>query len=174
MLTYTVSSRQLADADIYVIREVSALSDFLKEHYSLCIVKTPFAGSIVEMTRVEGKNFSGEPVHIYSGCCSEKNLGYLKNQLDRRLQSDYLFISWKQKGYHTFKLVRGRQTLAEFPDFSSALAAYFPDGFVPEKSYSRAFSVFSLMCKAMRRRALLGNLVTLLERKRAGLAGESL
>ena len=170
MPTYTVSSHQLAPADIYDIREVTSLAEFLKNNSSLCIVKTPFDGSIVEMTRVEGKNSQGEPARIYLGCCSEKNQGYLKSKLDRTLHSAYLFIAWKQKGYHTFKLVKERQVIAEFTDFQSALDAYFSDGFVPEKSYRRTYSVFSLMCKTYRRRALLKNLVTLLDRNVTKLA----
>lgn len=164
MLTYTVSSSQLAEADIYEIKEVSSLDEFLKEHSSLCIVKAPFEGTRPEMLRVEGKNRSGEPMRIYLECCS-KDLGYIKNKLDKTLYSPFLFISWKQKGFHTFKLVKERQTLAEFPDFQSALEAYFPDGFIPEKSFRRNRTVFELWCRAMRRRALLGKLISILERK---------
>ena len=162
MLKYTVSSSQLAEADIYEIKEVSSLEEFLKEHSSLCIVKAPFEGTRPEMLRIEGKNRFGEPVRIYLGSCS-KDLGYLKSQLDRTLYSPFLFISWKQKGFHTFKLVKERQTLAEFPDFQSALEAYFPDGFIPEKSYRRNRTVFELWCQSLRRRALLTELVTILK-----------
>ena len=102
MLAYTVSSSQLAEADIYEIKEVSSLEEFLKEHSSLCIVKAPFEGTRPEMTRIEGKNRFGEPVRIYLECCS-KDLGYIKSKLDKTLYSPFLFISWKQKGFHTFK-----------------------------------------------------------------------
>ena len=162
MPTYTVSSHQLAPADIYDIREVTSLAEFLKNNSSLCIVKTPFDGSIAEMTRVEGKNSQGEPARIYLGCCSEKDQGYLKSKLDRTLHSAYLFIAWKQKGYHTFKLVKERQVIAEFADFQSALENYFREGFVPEKSFRRAHTVFSLMCKTLKRRSLFKQLATIL------------
>ena len=164
MLKYTVSTNQLAERDIYEIKVVSSLADFLKEHSSLCIVKTPFEGTRPEMTRIEGKNCFGEPMRIYLECCS-KDLGYIKSKLDRTLYSPFLFISWKQKGFHTFKLVKERQTLAEFPDFQSALDACFPDGFIPENSFRRHRTVFELWCRAMRRRALLGKLISILERK---------
>ena len=90
-------------------------------------------------------------------------IGYIKSKLDQTLYSPFLFISWKQKGFHTFKLVKERQTLAEFPDFQSALETYFPDGFIPEKSYRRAHTVFSLMCKSLRRRALLAKLISVVK-----------
>ena len=173
MLAYTVSSSQLAEADIYEIKEVSSLEEFLKEHSSLCIVKAPFEGTRSEMTRIEGKNRFGEPVRIYLECCF-KDLGYIKSKLDRTLYSPFLFISWKQKGFHTFKLVKERQTLAEFPDFQSALEAYFPDGFIPEKSYRRNRTVFELWCRSIRRRNLFVDLVTILNRNVAKMKKEAL
>ena len=173
MLTYTVSSSQLAEADIYEIKEVSSLADFLKEHSSLCIVKAPFDGTRPEMIRVEAKNRFGEPMCIYLGCCTE-DLGYIKSKLDKTLYSPFLFISWKQKGFHTFKLVKERQTLAEFPDFQSALDAYFPAGFIPEKSYRRNRTVFELWCRSIRRRNLFKDLVTVLDRNIAKMKKEAL
>ena len=173
MLAYTVSSSQLAEADIYEIKEVSSLEEFLKEHSSLCIVKAPFEGTRPEMTRIEGKNRFGEPMRIYLESCS-KDLGYIKNKLDKTLYSPFLFISWKQKGFHTFKLVKERQTLAEFPDFQSALDAYFPAGFIPEKSYRRNRTVFELWCRSIRRRNLFVDLVTVLDRNIAKMKKEAL
>ena len=173
MLAYTVSSSQLAEADIYEIKEVSSLEEFLKEHSSLCIVKAPFDGTRPEMTRIEGKNRFGESVRIYLECCS-KDLGYIKSKLDKTLYSPFLFISWKQKGFHTFKLVKERQTLAEFPDFQSALDAYFPAGFIPEKSYRRNRTVFELWCRSIRRRNLFVDLVTILNRNVAKMKKEAL
>ena len=173
MLAYTVSSSQLAEADIYEIKEVSSLEEFLKEHSSLCIVKAPFDGTRPEMIRIEGKNRFGEPVRIYLECCS-KDLGYIKNKLDKTLYSPFLFISWKQKGFHTFKLVKERQTLAEFPDFQSALDTYFPDGFIPENSFRRNRTVFELWCRSIRRRNLFVDLVTVLDRNIAKMKKEAL
>ena len=173
MLTYTVSSSQLAERDIYEIKEVSSLAEFLKPENSLCIVKAPFEGTRPEMTRIEGKDKNGEPMRIYLDNCS-RNLGYLKSKLDRTLYSPFLFISWKQKGFHTFKLVKERQTLAEFPDFQSALEVYFPDGFIPEHSYRRNQTVFELWCRSIRRRNLLVDLVTVLGRNIAKMKKEAL
>ena len=173
MLTYTVSSSQLAERDIYEIKEVSSLAEFLKPENSLCIVKAPFEGTRPEMIRIDGKDKNGEPMRIYLDNCS-RNLGYLKSKLDRTLYSPFLFISWKQKGFHTFKLVKERQTLAEFPDFQSALEVYFPDGFIPEHSYRRNRTVFELWCRSIRRRNLLVDLVTVLGRNIAKMKKEAL
>ena len=173
MLTYTVSSSQLAERDIYEIKEVSSLAEFLKPENSLCIVKAPFEGTRPEMTRIEGKDKNGEPMRIYLDNCS-RDLGYLKSKLDRTLYSPILFISWKQKGFYTFKLVKERQTLAEFPDFQSALEVYFPDGFIPEHSYRRNRTVFELWCRSIRRRNLLVDLVTVLDRNIAKMKKEAL
>ena len=173
MLTYTVSSSQLAERDIYEIKEVSSLAEFLKPENSLCIVKAPFDGTRPEMIRIDGKDKNGEPMRIYLDNCS-RDLGYLKSKLDRTLYSPFLFISWKQKGFHTFKLVKERQTLAEFPDFQSALEVYFPDGFIPEHSYRRNRTVFELWCRSIRRRNLLVDLVTVLDRNIAKMKKEAL
>ena len=173
MLTYTVSSSQLAERDIYEIKEVSSLAEFLKPENSLCIVKAPFDGTRPEMIRIDGKDKNGEPMRIYLDNCS-RDLGYLKSKLDRTLYSPFLFISWKQKGFHTFKLVKERQTLAEFPDFQSALEVYFPDGFIPEHSYRRNRTVFELWCRSIRRRNLLVDLVTVLGRNIAKMKKEAL
>ena len=162
MLTYTVSSNDLAEEDIYEIKPVSSLTEFLEPHSSLCIVKSPFEGTIAEMTRIMGRNRRGEPMRVYVGSCSENDQGRLKCKLDKTLHSAFLFISWKQKGAHIFKMVKDHRTVAEFPNFESALAAYFPDGFLPERSYQRNRTVFGLMCMAMRRRALFRDLDAIL------------
>ena len=164
MITYTISSDQLAEEDIYDIQPVSSLVEFLKPHHSLCVVKTPYDGIIGEMVRVTGKNRYGEPIRVYLDSCPENNQGYRKSQLDMLLRSPYLFISWKQRGYHIFSMVRKRRIIAEFPDFPSALDAYFPDGFIPEKSYRRAQTIFELMGMAIRRKKLFEDLVTVLSR----------
>lgn len=164
MLTYTVCSNQLAEADVYAIDPVSSLAEFLKPHQSLCIVGTPYLGSIPEMIRVAGKTRGGEAAKVYLASASEDDQGVMKCRLDKTLQSPFLFIAWKRKGFHTFHLIEGRRKTAEFPDLDAALAAYFPAGFVPEKSYWRKHTVFELMCMAAARRARFSDLVTLLAR----------
>ena len=152
MITYTVSSSQLAERDVYAIAPVSSLAEFLKPRQSLCIVKTPFVGRIVEMCRIEGRNRSGGRASLHLGACSENDQGRLKSRLDKSLHSPFLFIAWKAKGYHTFRLVEERKTVAEYPDLPSALDAYFPDGFVPEASFRRKLPIFALACLAAARR----------------------
>ena len=164
MLTFTVTSNDLAERDIYAIAPVSSLTEFLKPHHSLCIVKAPYEGSIVEMKRIMGHDRRGEPMRVYADHCSECDQGYLKSKLDRYLLSPFLFISLKAKGFHTFRLVEQRKTLAEFPDFASALDAYFPEGFIPEKSYERKRTVFELMCHAIMRREHFREIDTILRK----------
>ncbi len=164
MLTYTVCSNQLAEEDIYAISPVSSLAEFLKPHRSLCIVGTPYQGSIPEMIRVTGKTRGGEAARVYIASSREDAQGYVKCRLDKTLKSPFLFAAWKKRGCHTFRLVEARRTLAEFSDLDAALAAYLPAGFVPEKSYWRKHTVFELMCMAAARRARFRDLVTVLAR----------
>lgn len=165
MLTYTVTSSDLAEADIYAIEPVESLRIFLRPHESLCIVKTPCDGCIPEMTRVIGKDRNGNSAKIYLENASGNDQGYTKCRLDKYLLSPYLYISWKQRGFHTFRLFQRRKMIAAFPDFESALAAYFPGGFIPKKSYRRNHTVFELMCRSFCRRRELRNIVTLLARR---------
>lgn len=164
MPSYTVRSDQLAEEDVYAITPVSSLAEFLKPHRSLCIVGAPYRGGITEMTRVTGRTGAGKPATIWLESAPEDDQGYVKSRLDRELLSPYLFIAWKKGGFHTFRLIERRQTVAEYPDLDAALAAYLPEGFVPEKSYRRNHTVFELMCRVMRRRALFRDLVTVLAR----------
>jgi len=78
------------------------------------------------------------------------------------------------KSCHTFKLVKERQTLAEFPDFQTALDAYFPDGFIPENSFRRNRTVFELWCRSIKRHNLFVDLLTVLDRKIAKMKKETL
>ena len=162
MLTYTVTSRDLAEEDIYAIEPVESLRKFLKPHESLCIVKMPCEGCIPEMARVMGKDRNGDPVKVYLGNASENDQGHIKSRLDMNLRSPYLYISWKQRGCHTFRLFRCRELVAEFPNFEAALAAYFPDGFTPKKSYRRKHTVFQLWGMTLRRRKLFEDLISAL------------
>ena len=164
MLKYTVRSNDLAEADIYEITPVASLHEFLIPQKSLCIVKTPYEGSIVEMPRITGKDGNGNPVKFYIGIASTNDQGYFKGQLDKMLFSPYLFVSWKQCGHHTFKLFECRKLVAEFPDFESALAAYFPDGFTPEKLYRRKHTVFQLMCMKKKKKKSFKDIVTIIDR----------
>ncbi len=172
MLSYTVSSNSLVERDIYAIEPVASLQQFLLPQRSLIIVKAPFLGTIVEMTRVMGKDRDGNLLRVYLDTEKAPLTGYTKSKLDRSLLSPYLFVSWKQRTGHTFRIFERRQVVAEFPDFDSALAAYFPRGFIPENSYRRQHSVFTLMCMSMRRRRSLRELVTVLARRSARLGGE--
>ena len=162
MLTCTVTSGDLAEEDIYAIGPVGSLREFLKPHSSLCIVKTPYDGAIMELPRTMGKDRKGAPVRLYLGNAPENDQGFIKCRLDKSLLSPYLYISWKQRGFHTFRLFERRKMIAEFPDFESALAAYFPEGFIPEKCYRRKHTVFQLWCMTLRRRKLFEDLVSAL------------
>ena len=114
-------------------KPVSSLAEFLHPRRSLCIVKAPYDGKIPEILRVEGADRNGNPVMLYAGESPENDQGYVKCQLDKYLHSPFLFISWKKRGCHIFRLIENGGVKAEFPALEPALAAYLPDGFTPEK-----------------------------------------
>ena len=165
-LTYTVSSDQLTEADIYEITPVSSLYQFLQSKQSLCIVHNPQwnGNGGEEMLRVNGLNNHGELEKVYLDSCSLADQGWLKNRLDKKLDSPFLFMAWKTRGVHTFRLIRQRETIAEYSDFESALNAYFPSGFTPQHSYRRKHNILHLFCLAQHRRTLFKELVTVLQR----------
>jgi len=164
VLKFTVTSDQLAEEDIYAIQPISSLAEFLHPRRSLCIVKAPYGGKIPEMLRVEGTDRNGKTVTLYVGESPEYDHGYVKCQLDKYLHSSFLFIPWKKRGCHIFRLIEERGVKAEFPALAPALAAYLPDGFTPERFFRRKHSVFVLMLLAHQRRKLFTDLVTLLAR----------
>ena len=164
-MKFTVTSDQLAEEDIYTISPVSSLAEFLHPRRSLCVVKAPYDGKIPEMLRVEGADRNGNPVTLYVGESPEYDQGYVKCQLDKYLHSSFLFMPWKMRGCHIFRLIENGAVKAEFPALEPALAAYLPDGFTPERYYRRKHSVFVLMLLALQRKKLFTDLVTLLARR---------
>lgn len=159
---FFVSSDSLAPRDIYAIEKVTSLESFLIPEQSLCIVHQP-KYQIPEMPRVEGKNAAGEADRIYLCNCGLPDLGYMKNKLDLALkESPFLFISWKKAGHRTYRIFQNRKVIGEYPDLASALDAYLPEGFTPEKSYIRKRSIFSMWCLSMARASRLQELATLI------------
>ena len=135
---------------IYDIREVNSLAEFLLPGHSLCIIHNPGWREFKEREDVDaariggtdgrvrlitgrGHNRQGEPDEVLLGICRPDDQGYYRQKLDKNLKSSFLFATWK-RGAHEFRLIQERQTTACFPDFEAALATYLPDGFIPECS----------------------------------------
>ena len=136
--------------ELYDIHEVRLIADFLLPGHSLCIIHNPGwrefkeredvdaariggTGGRVRLITVQGHNHHGEPDELLLGICGPDDQGYYRNKLDKNLKSPFLFAAWK-RGAHGFRLIQGQQTTACFPDIEAALAAYLPDGFIPECS----------------------------------------
>ena len=151
MATYTEDIDLDSLRQIYDIREVNSLAEFLLPGQSLCIIHNPKwrefqereyvdaarvggTGGRVRLITVQGHNRQGLPDEVLLGICGPDDQGYYRRKLDKNLKSSFLFATWK-RGRHEFRLVRDRQTITFFPSFDEALTAYFPDGFIPE--YSR-------------------------------------
>ena len=164
MVHFTVRKDQLAEKDIYTIRQVESLRIFLEKKHSLCLVHAPaFQSDVaIEMTRVEGLDTSGRKDQIWLGKCGPSDQGRLRCKLDRILSSPFLFASWKKGGYHEIKIIQKHKELARFNCFEEALQAYLPNGFQPTYSYTREKSLLYLFCLAHKRRRDLNKLVTLL------------
>ena len=127
---------------IYDIREVKLLTEFLLPGHSLCIIHRPewrefrereHIDGRVRLVTVRGHNHHDEPDELLLGICGPEDQGYYRHKLDQNLKSPFLFAAWK-RGAHGFRLIQERQTTACFPDFEAALATYLPDGFIPECS----------------------------------------
>lgn len=136
--------------ELYDIHEVNSLAEFLLPGQSLCIIHNPKwrefkerenveaarvggTGGRVRLITVQGHNRQGLPDEVLLGICRPDDQGYYRQKLDKNLKSPFLFASWK-RGNHEFRLIQERQTTARFPDIEAALAAYLPDGFIPECS----------------------------------------
>lgn len=127
---------------IYDVREMNSLAEFLLPGHSLCIIHNPGWREFRERERIDGRvrlvtvrghNLQGEPDELLLGICGPDDQGYYRQKLDKNLKSSFLFAT-RKRGRHEFRLVRDRQAISFFPTFDDALAAYFPDGFIPEYS----------------------------------------
>ena len=124
---------------IYDIREMNSLAEFLLPEHSLCIIHNPEWREFRERERIDGRvrlitgrghNRQGEPDEVLLGIGGPEDQGYYRQKLDKNLKSSFLFATWK-RGAHEFRLIQERQTTARFSDFEAVLAAYLPDGFIP-------------------------------------------
>ena len=140
MATYTDDIDFDSLRQIYDIRAVKSLAEFLLSGHSLCIINNPEWREFRERERIDGRvrlitvrghNNHDEPDELLLGICGPEDQGYYRHKLDQNLKSPFLFAAWK-RGAHGFRLIQERQTTACFPDFEAALATYLPDGFIPE------------------------------------------
>lgn len=132
---------------IYDIREVNSLAEFLLLGHSLCIIHNPKwrefqereyvdaarvggTGGRVRLITVQGHNRQGLPDKVLLGICGPDDQGYYRQKLDQNLKSPFLFATWKHEAYG-FRLIQEQYLTAFFPTFDEALAAYLPDGFIP-------------------------------------------
>ena len=150
MATYTDDIDLDSLRQIYDIRAVNSLAEFLLPGQSLCIIHNPKwrefkereyvdavrvggTGGRVRLITVQGHNRQGLPDKVLLGICGPEDQGYYRHKLDQNLKSPFLFAAWK-RGAHGFRLIQERQTAARCPNIEAALAAYLPDGFIPECS----------------------------------------
>ena len=142
MATFTENFDLGSLRQIYDIREVKSLTEFLLPGHSLCIIHNPewrefqereHIDGRVRLITVSGHNLRDEPDELLLGICGAEDQGYYRHKLDQNLKSPFLFATWK-RGTHEFRLIQEQQTTAYFPDIEAALAAYFPEGFIPECS----------------------------------------
>ena len=151
MATFLGETDESVFRELYDIRKLNSLAEFLLPEHSLCLVHCPEwrkfkereyveaarvggTGGRVRLITVQGHNRQGLPDKVLLGICGPEDQGYYRRKLDKNLKSSFLFATWKHEA-HGFRLIRDRQTITFFPTFDDALAAYFPDGFIPE--YSR-------------------------------------
>ena len=166
----------LTDEDVYDITPLESMNDLLIPETSLCIVKSPCWDETIcwmhdhwNEFHIRGISNLGAEVRleVYQGHIHD--LGRYKSRLDKHLLSAFLFVSWRKRGGHTFKMVQQREFIAEFPDFDSAMVAYMPEGFTPRNINRVAHSASGLFRRYLRRRELLFTLLSLLRRRQRQL-----
>ncbi len=153
----------LPDEEVFEITPLDSMDALLIPETSLCVFHKPIwdkngAGncSLSEASRVIGISKFGEREMLYVQRGYNHDLGRHKSKLDKHLLSAYLFISWRKRWGHTFKMFQQHELIAEFPDFDSSIAAYMPDDFTPLHYYRFAHTIRELhYCSVMHRRALL-------------------
>ena len=156
----------LPDDEVYEITVLESMDDLLMPETSLCVFHKPIWDeggvgncSLSEASRVIGISQSGEREMLYVQRGSDHDLGRHKSKLDKHLLSAYLFISWRKRCGHTFKMFQQHGLIAEFPDFDSGIAAYMPDGFTPRTYYRFAHTIRELHYRSVMHRRALNKLV---------------
>ena len=151
------------------------MNDLLVPEESLCIVHKPCC------VKTRGILYDGYDWCDYSWASGESNsgvkeeidvfhrhlsdLGRFKSRLDKQLLSAYLFVSWRKRWGHTFRMFQEHELIAEFPDLESAMAAYMPDGFIPQQYYRSAYTLKQLCFRSMTRRRTILDLLRLLHHR---------
>ena len=156
----------LPDDEVYEITVLESMDDLLMPETSLCVFHKPIWDeggvgncSLSEASRVIGISQSGEREMLYVQRGYDHDLGRHKSKLDKHLLSAYLFISWRKRCGHTFKMFQQHGLIAEFPDFDSGIAAYMPDGFTPRTYYRFAHTIRELHYRSVMHRRALNKLV---------------
>ena len=162
---------KLTDEDIYDIKPLESMNDLLVPETSLCIIHNPCWEETLSWLHDYMNNFhargvsnsgANERLEIYQGHIHD--LGRYKCRLDEHLLSAFLFVSWRKRLGHTFRMFQQHELIAEFPDLESAMDAYIPDGFIPQKLYHLAHSPIELWRRSLRRRGIMLALIRLLNR----------
>ena len=171
---------ELTEDDIYDIKPLESMNDLLVPETSLCIVKSPCWDETIcwrhdywTQFHVRGISNLGAEVRleVYQGHIHD--LGRYKGRLDEVLLSAFLFVSWRKRWGHTFRMFQQHELIAEFPDLDSAMAAYMPDGFTPKKLYRLAHTPSELWRRSRRRRDIMLRLLWLLHQRVEQLSMES-
>lgn len=170
---------KLTEEDIYDIKPLDSMNDLLVPETSLCIVHIPCWGKEIcgmhdhwNEFHIRGFSNSGAKarLEIYRGHIHD--LGRYKGRLDEVLLSAFLFVSWRKRWGHTFRMFQQHELIAEFPDLDSAMDAYMPEGFTPQKLYRLAYSPSELWRRSRRRRDIMLRLLWLLHQRVEQLSDE--
>ena len=174
----------LPDQDVYDIKPLEAMNGLLVPEESLCIVHNPCCGKARgilydwydwdDYSWVKGESNSGEIEEIDVFHRQISDLGRFKSRLDKQLLSAFLFVSWRKRWGHTFRMFQEHELIAEFPDLESAMAAYMPDGFIPQQYYRPAHCLKHLYFHSLTRRRTMLDLLRLLHRHMEQLSSANL
>ena len=169
----------LPEQDVYDIKPLESMNDLLVPEHSLCIVHNPCGSKTRRIydwhgdySFVRGISNSGAKVEldIFPRCLPD--LGRYKFKLDKHLLSAFLFVSWRKHLGHTFRMFQQHELIAEFPNLESAMAAYMPDGFTPQKHYRLKLDWKGLWFCILRYRNARLSLLRLLYRRVEQLSAE--
>ena len=169
----------LPEQDVYDIKPLVSMNNLLVPEHSLCIVHNPCGGKTRRIydwhgdySFVRGVSNSGakEELDIYTSYLPD--LGRYKCKLDKHLFSAFLFVSWRKNLGHTFRMFQQHKLIAEFPDLRSAMAAYMPEDFTPQKHYRLKLDWKGLWFCILRYRNVRLALLRLLYRRLVQLSAE--
>jgi hypothetical protein len=124
--------RLIPDEEIIEIITIKDFHELLKQEHSLCLIykpqwkREPENMSTFNLTLAHKITRELIKDKIFYAVDEAEKQSKTKNRLDRCLETEYLFSSWRKSGFRSFKIIKNNKTLKDYDSFQDALEELIP------------------------------------------------